>query len=112
MGGRGQWGVELSSVGVVVVRGCSMFGGGSWSSRALDIHGWGLLSSMGIIVVRGRSRYVVGVIRGCSRFVGEVAVVNGGVGCVVSCLWAVEVVRGGSFSSVCEWSWLSLCGWS
>ena len=51
---------------------------------------------------------VCGVVRGCSRFVGGVAVINGGIRCVVSCLWAVVAVCGGLRLSV--WVVVVVCG--
>ena len=75
---------------------------------ALDVHGW-------VVGVRKHSMFMGGVL--WSSMVGRpwaldacgwgVVVVNRGVGCVVSHLWAVEVVRG-SFVAVvgsCRHPW-------
>ena len=84
-----------SSMGVMVIHGCSTFMGASWSSGALNVHEWGSLLSMGVVIIHGHSRYVVGVVRGCLRFGGRVSV--GGCGCpwgiMLICLRAVMVVH-------------------
>ena len=94
----GSWlsmGVVSSSMGAQ----CSWVGRGCpW---ALDVHGWGVM-----VVNVGECR--LWVLDTCGWVV---VVIDRGVGCVVSRLWLVEVIRGGSLPSICEWSYSVVAVW-
>ena len=87
--------------------------------QALDVHQWVVVViNMGGRVICGRSRFVDGCHPWALAVCGWVAfVVNGGVICLVSHLWAVMVIHGGvmftclrAVVAVRGWSWLSVCG--
>ena len=101
------------------MRGRVIVHGGCGRLWALNHCGWVVVilgtqySRVRVIVVNGGhccpwALKVCGVVRGCSRFVGGVAVINGGIRCVVSCLWAVVAVCGGLRLSV--WVVVVVCG--